>query len=237
MATGKSFLVGKETSHVEDGRWPTSQRLNSEKWSEACWRKALRRLWVWYNWFWEVKRLEDYSGTLHPGPSDWGMMEGNLQETHFLGLRKRNGVAPSDQKFPICPVSTSDFGSYSGQRDWALGHYSLSEIVPNTMGPYYQEQEQEPAAVHKKGWREMLKTRSAKSLLDYCRAQQEWQIAFNVCPKSDPLQVAHRALCWEWYRGCLLAQVERVLWLIGDVCHGHRHEELWHACHIISQCW
>ena len=42
-------------------------------------------------------------------------------------------------------------------------------------------------------------------------------MAFNMCPKLDPLQVA---LCCERYRGSPLAQWERVLWLISDVCHG-----------------
>ena len=49
--------------------------------------------------------------------------------------------------------------------------------------------------MYKVGWRGMLKARrSAKSF----RAQQEWQLAFNMCPKLNPLQVA---LCCERYRG------------------------------------
>lgn len=78
-------------------------------------------------------------------------MEGNPQETDFLGLRKRSGVAPSEQRFPICLVVPVIFGSYSSQKDHALGLYSLSGIVPNTMGQYDQEQEKESAAVHKTG--------------------------------------------------------------------------------------
>lgn len=59
------------------------------------------------------------------------------------------------------------------------------------------------AAMYKVGWRGMLKARSAKSF----RAQQEWQLAFNMCPKLDPLQVA---LCCERYRGSA--------WLSGKGC-------------------
>lgn len=79
--------------------------------------------------------------------------------------------------------------------------------------------------------------RSAESLQEQCRAQQDPQIAFNVCPQWSALQVAHRALCWEDTKSHLLAQGERMLWLINNVCRGHRHEQWWHPCHIIFQPW
>lgn len=115
-------LDGKGTSPVEQGEWPACRGCGGTsrvKWPERGggrpWR-AMRRLWAWFPWLWEVKWLGDYPATLHPG--QWLRDDGrNSQETAFLGLSTRNGAAPSEQRLPVGLVSTGNFGGYTSQTD------------------------------------------------------------------------------------------------------------------------
>lgn len=64
------------------------------------WR-AVRRLWAWSNWVWEVKWLGEYPATLHHGPMTEGWWKGIHRRQPFWGSEKGMGWLLQSKGFQL----------------------------------------------------------------------------------------------------------------------------------------